>query len=178
MAEPVTVARPYAEAVFKLANESNALSTWADALANVDGVVADARVQACITDPNVSAQQLEGLVLGVVGDKLTGEARNFVQVLVQNRRLGLIAQIRDMFEALRREHEGTMEATVVSAMPLADGQLQSLVATLEKKYGRRITAKVELDPKLIGGLKIMVGDKVIDATVRGKLDAMAAALTH
>ena len=71
-----------------------------------------------------------------------------------------------------------MEATVVSALPLADGQLQPLVAALEKKYGRKITAKVELDPKLIGGLKIMVGDKVIDATVRGKLDAMAAALTH
>ena len=86
--------------------------------------------------------------------------------------------LRGFSEALRREHEGTMEATVVSALPLADGQLQSLVATLEKKYGRKITAKVELDPKLIGGLKIVVGDKVIDATVRGKLDAMAAALTH
>ena len=76
MAEPVTVARPYAEAVYKLANEANALPAWADALANIDGVVADARVQACITDPNVSAQQLEGLVLGVIGDRLSGEARN------------------------------------------------------------------------------------------------------
>ncbi len=71
-----------------------------------------------------------------------------------------------------------MEATVVSALPVDDAQLNSLVAALEKKYSRKITARVKIDPQLIGGLKIMVGDKVIDATVRGRLDAMAAALTH
>jgi len=178
MAEPVTIARPYAEAAFKLAREQNVLPAWSDALALISAVVADAQVAALIDSPKVSAAQLEGVIIGAVGNHLSGEARNFVQVLVQNRRLGLIAQIRDMFEALRREHEGVMEATVISALPLADGQLQTLMATLEKKYGRKITAKVELDPKLIGGLKIVVGDKVIDATVRGKLDAMAAALTH
>ena len=118
------------------------------------------------------------LIIGAIGKHLSGEARNFVQVLAQNRRLGVAGQIRASFEALRREHEGTMEATVVSALPVEDAQLKSLVSALEQKYGRRITAKVELDPKLIGGLKILVGDKVIDATVRGKLDAMAAALTH
>lgn len=178
MAEPVTIARPYAEAAFKLAREQNALPAWSDALELINAVVADAQIAALIDAPNVGAAQLEGVIIGAVGKNLSGEARNFVQVLVQNRRLGLIVQIRDMYEALRRDHEGAMEATVVSALPMADGQLQSLVATLEKKYGRKITAKVELDPKLIGGLKIMVGDKVIDATVRGKLDAMAAALTH
>ena len=174
MAEPVTIARPYAEAAFKLAREQNALPAWSDALELINAVVADALIDA----PNVGAAELEGVIIGAVGKNLSGEARNFVQVLVQNRRLGLIVQIRDMYESLRRDHEGAMEATVVSALPLADGQLQSLVASLEKKYGRKITAKVELDPKLIGGLKIVVGDKVIDATVRGKLDAMAAALTH
>ncbi len=178
MAEPVTVARPYAEAVFKLANESNALSTWSDALANVDGVVADARVQACITDPNVSAQQLEGLVLGVVGDKLTGEARNFVQVLVANGRLDLMPLIRSQFEALKREKEGVLEAKIISALKMDDAQVRQLVAQLETKYQRKVTATVETDAALIGGVKIVVGDKVIDGTVRGKLDAMAAALTH
>ena len=178
MAEPVTVARPYAEAVFKLANESNALSTWADALANVDGVVADARVQACITDPNVSAQQLEGWVLGVVGDKLTSEARNFVQVLVANGRLDLMPLIRSQFEALKREKEGVLEAKIISALKMDDAQVRQLVAQLETKYQRKVTATVETDAALIGGVKIVVGDKVIDGTVRGKLDAMAAALTH
>jgi F-type H+-transporting ATPase subunit delta len=176
MAEPVTVARPYAEAVFKLASEANALAAWSDAIANIDGVVADARVQTCITDPNVSAQQLEGLVLGVVGDKLSGEARNFVQVLVANNRLDLMPLIREHFEALKREKEGVLEAKIISALPMDDAQVKQLVAQLEAKYQRKVTAQVETDASLIGGVKIVVGDKVIDATVRGKLDAMAAAL--
>jgi F-type H+-transporting ATPase subunit delta len=178
MAEPVTVARPYAEAVFKLAAEGNALAAWSDAIANIDGVVADSRVQACISDPKVSAQQLESLVLGVVGDKLSGNARNFVQVLVANNRLDLMPLIREHFEALKREKEGVLEAKIVSALPMNDTQVNQLVAQLESKYQRKVTAQVETDASLIGGVKIVIGDKVIDATVRGKLDAMAAALTH
>lgn len=182
MAEPVTIARPYAEAVYKLAREKNALAQWSDALANLDAVVGDARVQLIISDPNVSAQQLEELMLGVIGDKLdahiANEARNFMQVLVQNGRLELTPHIRGLYESLKREHEGTLEANVISALPISDEQVEALVATLEAKFKRRITAKVEIDPQLIGGVKIVVGDKVIDATVRGRLDAMATALTH
>ncbi len=182
MAEPVTIARPYAEAVYKLACEKNTLTQWADALANLDGVVGDSRVQLIISDPNVSAQQLEGLVLGVIGDKLdagvANEARNFIQVLVQNGRLELTPHIRGVYESLKREHEGTLEASVISALPISDEQVKTLVAALETKFMRKITAKVEIDPQLIGGVKIVVGDKVIDATVRGRLDAMATALTH
>jgi F-type H+-transporting ATPase subunit delta len=178
MAEPVTIARPYAEAVFKLASEGNALAAWSDAIANIDGVVADSRVQACISDPKVSTQQLEGLVLGVVGDKLSGDARNFVQVLVQNGRLDLMPLIRAHFEALKREKEGVLEAKIISALPLNDTQVKALIAQLETKYQRKVTAQVETDASLIGGVKIVVGDKVIDGTVRGKLDAMAAALVN
>jgi F-type H+-transporting ATPase subunit delta len=178
MAEPVTIARPYAEAAFRLAREQNALPAWSDALALIDTVVSEPQVAAVIAAPQVGAAQVESLILGVIGKHLSGEARNFVQVLAQNRRLDVAAQIRASFEALRREHEGALEATVVSAMPVDDAQLKTLVTALEKKYGRTITARVEIDPQLIGGLKILVGDKVIDATVRGKLDAMAAALTH
>ena len=185
MAEPVTVARPYAEAVFKLAVEGNAsgtLAAWSDAIANIDGVVADSRVQACISDPKISAQQLEALVIGVVGDKfpaqVEGAARNFVQVLVQNSRLNLMPLIRAHFEALKREKEGVLEAKIISALPMNDAQVKALVAQLETKYQRKVIAQVETDGSLIGGVKIVVGDKVIDGTVRGKLDAMAAALTH
>jgi F-type H+-transporting ATPase subunit delta len=182
MAEPVTIARPYAEAVYKLAREKSALAGWSDALANLDAVVGDTRVQAIISDPNVSAQQLEALVLGVIGDKfeasVANEARNFIQVLVQNSRLELTPHIRGVYESLKREHEGTLEANVISALPISDEQVKALVTTLETKFKRKITAKVEIDPQLIGGVKIVVGDKVIDATVRGRLDAMAAALTH
>lgn len=178
MAEPVTIARPYAEAVFKLACEGNALPAWSDAIANIDSVVADARVQALISDPKIDAQQLEGLVLGVIGDKVSGEARNFVQVLVQNNRLDLMPMIRTHFEALKREKEGVLEAKIISALKMSDAQVTQLVAQLEAKYQRKVTVQVDTDATLIGGVKIVVGDKVIDATVRGKLDAMAAALTH
>lgn len=182
MAEPVTIARPYAEAVYKLAREKSALAQWSDALANLDAVVGNAQVQSIISDPNISAQQLEGLVLSVIGDKLdalvANEARNFIQVLVQNNRLELTPYIRGMYEDLKREHEGVLEAQVISALPIGDDQVKSLVATLEARFKRKITVKVEIDPQLIGGVKIVVGDKVIDATVRGRLDAMAAALTH
>jgi len=114
---------PTLKRAFKLAREQNALSAWSDALELINAVVADAQIAALIDAPNVGAAQLEGVIIGAVGKNLSGEARNFVQVLVQNRRLGLIVQIRDMYEALRRDHEGAMEATVVSALPLADGQL-------------------------------------------------------
>jgi F-type H+-transporting ATPase subunit delta len=144
--------------------------------------VADSRVQACISDPKVSAQQLEGLVLGVVGDKFSaqveGAARNFVQVLVQNSRLDLMPLIRAHFEALKREKEGVLEAKIISALPLSDEQIKQLVAQLEAKHQRKVTVQVETDASLIGGVKIVVGDKVIDATVRGKLDAMAASLVN
>jgi len=178
MAEPVTIARPYAEAVFKLAREQDALAKWSDALANLDAVIGDARVQVMIADPNVGTQQIEALVLGVIGDKLDGDARNFIQVLAQNGRLDVTPQIRELYENLKREQEGVLEARVISAMPISDDQVKTLVSALEAKFKRRITTKVEVDQQLIGGVKIVVGDKVIDATVRGRLDAMAATLTH
>jgi F-type H+-transporting ATPase subunit delta len=178
MAELVTIARPYAEAVFRLAREQNALAAWADALALIDTVVSDPQVHGLLDAPTVTAGQLEDLIIGAVGKHLSGEARNLVQLLIQNRRLGVVAEIRAGYEALKREHEGSMEATIVSALTLDDSQVGNIVAALEKKYGRKIMARVELDSQLIGGVKIVVGDKVIDATVRGRLDAMAAALVQ
>ena len=186
MAELVTIARPYAEAVFKLACDGNAavnsLTAWSNALANLDAVVGNEHVQARISDPKVSTQQLEGLVLGVIGDKfdstVAGAARNFVQVLVSNGRLELTPQIRTLFEGLKREHEGTLDAKIISALAISEAEVKPLVAALEAKYKRKITVKVVIDPSLIGGVKIVVGDKVIDATVRGKLDSMATALVN
>jgi F-type H+-transporting ATPase subunit delta len=178
MAELATIARPYAEAAFKLAREKSTLAGWSDALGLLEVMVQDARMQACISDPNVSPQALESLVLGVAGDRLDGAVRNFVQLLIENGRFELLAGIRAQFEALRREHEGVLEARIVSALPLADEQVNGLVARLEARHQRKVRARVEIDPQLIGGVMIIVGDKVIDGTVRGRLEAMAAALAH
>jgi F-type H+-transporting ATPase subunit delta len=176
MAENVTIARPYAEAAFKLAREKSALEAWSGMLHLLELVVQDPAVARSIADPNVSAGQLQGLILGVCGEQLDGAGRNFVQVLEHNNRLTLLPEIRAMFEALRLEHEGVLEAEIQSAFPIDDAQVAQLVKKLEGKYQRKVRARVSVDPGLIGGIRIVVGDKVVDATVRGRLDAMSAAL--
>ena len=176
MAESVTIARPYAEAAFKLAREKNQLEAWSQMLRLLDLVVQDAAVARSISDPNVSSEKLQGLILSVCGEQLDGAGRNFVQVLEHNSRLTLLPEIRAMFEALRLEHEGVLEAEIYSAFAIDDAQVAQLVKKLEGKYQRKVRARVSVDAKLIGGIKIVVGDQVVDATVRGKLDAMAAAL--
>lgn len=176
MAESVTIARPYAEAAFKLAREKNRLEAWSQMLRLLDLVVQDAAVAGSISDPNVNSEKLQGLILGVCGEQLDGAGRNFVQVLEHNNRLTLLPEIRAMFEALRLEHDGVLEAEIHSAFAIDDAQVAQLVNKLEGKYQRKVRARVSVDAKLIGGIKIVVGDKVVDATVRGRLDAMSAAL--
>lgn len=178
MAEPVTIARPYAEAAFKIAREAGALERWSDMLALLDAVVSDENVAKLIGDPNFDDRALESFLLGTIGERLDGQGRNLVQVLIQNGRLDLVPQVRALYEEQRREHEGVVDARIVTALPMADEQLRPLMAALERKYGRKVNAQVEVDPELIGGVRILLGDKVIDATVRGRLDAMAVALSH
>ena len=178
MAELATIARPYAEAAFRLALENNSLERWSDMLQLIDAVVSDEAIASRIGDPNLAADALEGVILGSLGERLDGQGRNFVQALIENGRLDVVSEIKAQFAELKREHEGTLEATIVSAMPMGDEQLRPLVAALESKYQRRVNAQVEVDPELIGGARILVGDKVIDATVRGRLEAMRAALAH
>ena len=178
MAELVTIARPYAEAAFRLALEGKRLTQWAEMLALVEAVVSDEQIASRIGDPNIDEHALESLMLGALGDRLDGQGRNLLQVLVGNGRLEIVPQIRALFDELKRQHEGVLEATVISALPITDEQVKPLLAALEAKFGRKVTAQVQVDPELIGGARIVVGDKVIDATVRGRLDAMAAALTR
>ena len=178
MAELATIARPYAEAAFRLALETKGLERWSDMLQLVDGVVSDEAIAKRIGDPNVAEGALEGVILGALGERLDGQGRNFVQVLIQNGRLDVVSEVRAHYDELRRQHEGVLEARIVSAMPMGDEQVRPLVSALEAKYKRKVNAQVEVDPQLIGGARIHVGDKVIDATVRGRLDAMAAALSH
>ena len=178
MAETVTIARPYAEAAFRLARERGDLDRWSQMLHLLDLVVQDEHIARGIGDPNFTNRQLEKLVLGVCGEQLDGAGRNFVQVLVDNDRLGVVPAIRVLFEDLKREQKGILEAQITSAFALDDEQQSRLVRRLEAKYQRKVSAQVSVDPQLIGGVKIVVGDKVLDATVRGKLDAMAVALTH
>ncbi len=176
MAEPSTVARPYAEAAFKLADEAGALARWSGILAALAAVAADPRGRQAAADPRLSDAQRAGLFIGVLAGRLTGEAENLVRVLAQNDRLELLAEIRAQFEVLKNEREGIVEATVQSAFELTGAQLKDIVARLEKKTGRKVRPHVSGDRELIGGVKIMLGDKVIDGSARAQLAALEAAL--
>ena len=178
MAENVTIARPYAEAVFKLAKDRNTLDKWSQMLAFLEVVVQEPQVQSIIGNPNFSAEKIESLLLGICGEKIDGTGRNLVQVLARNDRLLLLPAIRMLFEQRKAEQEGVLEAKISSAFPMSDEQIRQLVSGLEGKYKRRVVAQVSVDPELIGGVKITAGDEVLDATVRGKLETMRAALTR
>jgi len=176
MAEPSTIARPYAEAAFKLADAHGKLAEWSAALANLAAVSADARVRAAIGDPNLAAAKIAGLFIAVLAGKLSGEAENFVRVLADNGRLGVLPEIRAQYEALKNAREGVVEAEVQSAFELDAGQVADLVARLEKKTGRKIRARVSVDKSLIGGVRVVIGDKVIDGSARAQLGALETAL--
>ena len=178
MAELITIARPYAEAAFRLAQESGNYAGWSEMLELIEAIVGDPDVASRVGDPSVEASSLESTILAILGTRIDGQGRNLVQMLIHNGRLDVVPQLRALYEERRREHEGVVEAKIVSAMPMTDEQVRQLLATLEKKFGRKVTAEIEVDPELIGGARIVVGDKVIDATVRGRLDAMASALAH
>ena len=174
MAEPSTVARPYAEAVFRLADAQGALAKWSEMLAPLAGVAADARVRASITDPGQSDAKVAGLFISILS--LSGEGENFIRVLAENGRLDLLPEIRTQFHALRNAREGVIEAEVFSAFELSKAQLADLIERLEKKTGRKVKAKVQLDKELIGGIKVVLGDKVIDGSARAQLGALETAL--
>jgi F-type H+-transporting ATPase subunit delta len=176
MAELATIARPYAEAAFRLARDAGALPAWSQMLRFVSGVVADPRMAAALDNPALSAGAKEALIVGVTGDRLDPVARNFVRVLVGADRLGVLPQIQTLFETLKDDADGVAKARIESAFPLADAQVRELTAALERHFGKRIEATVSVEPALIGGARITVGDRVIDASVEAQLHAMATQL--
>ena len=176
MAEPSTIARPYAEAVFRLADAQGKLAEWSGALANLSSVASDERIRAAIGDPNLPAAKVAGLFISILSGKLSGDAENLVRVLAENGRLDVLAEVRAQYEALKNEREGVVEADVYTAFDMDEAQLADLVARLEKKTGRRVKARVNLDKDLIAGVKVVLGDKVIDGSARAQLGALESAL--
>jgi F-type H+-transporting ATPase subunit delta len=178
MAEIATVARPYAEALFKSALERGSLAAAADGLAFVAATERDPQMRSALSNPRVSARQKKELFAAVAGERMGEEVRNLVGVLVENRREVLIGSIAEQFEELKREHEKVLRARITSAQPLDDSQRADIVAALEKRYGKRIEAELDVDPQLLGGARVQVGDQVINASVRDALAQVAAALAR
>lgn len=172
MAELLTIARPYAEAAFKIARDLGALPSWSDALARLSAVASTQVARELVGNPKISSAKIAELIADSAGS-LTAEQRNFVTVLADNERLGVVPEITAQFEALRNAHEGVVDARISSAFPLSEAQLADIVDTLRAKYGSQVKASVNVDPELIGGVSIRIGDEVMDASVRGKLAQLA-----
>ena len=176
MDETTTVARPYAQAIAELAKAGNNWQGWSKMLALAAQVAGDPQITDLAANPSVPSDTVATVIVAACGDGLDAEAANFVHLLAENKRFAILPAIATLFEALKAEAEGVLEANIATAYPLSDGQMAGLVAKLEARLGRKIEASQHVDPELIGGVVIQVGDEVMDASVRGKLADMATTL--
>lgn len=176
MAEAITIARPYAVAAFRLAKEKNALEKWSEMLKFIAQVAADEQMQHYIDDPKVLAVDLERSFLAVCGDRLNEAGINLVKLLVESGRLTVMQEIAAAFEALKAQDEGVLQAEITAATKLSKAEVTSVVRRLEAKFNKKVEASVKVDPEIIGGIRILVGDTVIDASVRGQLQELAYTL--
>ena len=178
MAESVTVARPYAQAVFKLAKESGTLAVWSDRLRRLALIASDPEMAKVVGNPKFSTRQTADLFLTLSGEPDDRELASFVELLAENERFDVLSEISAIFESFKSQDEGIQEADIVSAFPIDETQLSVLLRDLEAHFGKRLEGKVTVDPALIGGVRVTIGDRIFDASVRGKLDLMAAALKN
>jgi len=176
MAEISTIARPYATAVFNFANESKGLSNWSDTLVLLSAVIQDEHIKLIIEDSKVLDSDREDLILNVCKGKLDENGSNFVKLLVENKRLLILPEISQFFEELKADAEGLIEAEIIMAEKPNQKTVDDLLKSLEKKFNKKIEGKVVIDKNIIGGTKIVVGDSVIDASVRAQLDNLAFTL--
>jgi len=171
--ESTTIARPYAEAAFSRAVETDKLDTWEEMLGLLATVVADDDIAALVSNPRMDGAQLTELMLAIGGGRLTDEGQNFVRILVENKRLGVIGDISDMFGEMKSAQEGALDVVISSAFPIKPAQEAQLVEALQKKLGREIRISSEEDPELIGGVRIRAGDLVIDGSIREQLNRLS-----
>lgn len=175
MAELATIARPYAEALYKSSGaDLNGTSQWLDALAEVAG---NEQLLQFAGNPKVTNQQVFDLITGVARVQLPPAGVNFLGAAIDNGRLAALPEIAAQFRALKNAQSGSSDAVVYSAFPVPAEQLGDVAAVLERRFGRKLNLTVQEDPSLIGGIRVVVGDEVLDTSVRARLEQMKVALT-
>jgi F-type H+-transporting ATPase subunit delta len=175
MAELATIARPYAEALFKSAsNDVNGAGQWLEALA---AVASQPQLLQFADNPKVGNQQVFDVVSDVVRVQLSAPAQNFLRAVIENGRLAAVPEIARQFREMKNAQSGSSDAVVYSAFPIAADQLGRVAQALEKRFGRKLNVTVQEDPSLIGGIRVVVGDEVLDTSVRARLEQMKVALT-
>jgi len=176
MADTSTTARPYAKAVFEIAQSSGELGPWSDMLSLLAAISADKSMQAFASSPTNTSSQVADLVLDVAGDKINDGAKNLVKLLAENRRIETLPDIAALYEMQKAEAEGAVDVEVTSVEPLTEDHKQKLGASLRQKLGREVRMSFSQDASLIGGALIKAGDLVIDGTIRGRLEKLSGAL--
>ena len=175
MAELATIARPYAEALFEVAQSGGAEQTASqlDALA---ALAADPQLRQFADSPKVADAQVFELMASVVGTPLSDSVKNLLRAVLDNGRLAALPEIAAQFRTLVNQRSGVSDAAIYSAYPIDAAQLPEVVGTLERRFGRRLNATVQLEPELIGGIRVVVGDEVLDTSVKARLAQMKSAL--
>ena len=173
MAELSTVARPYSEALFAVAKaDKGGLALWAEQLQRLANVAAQPDARVVMTDPRLSDTQRVSIFLSAVQPAVDKYFENFVALLTKNDRLLLLPQIAKQFEALKDTAEGVAQANITSAFPMSEDQISQLIALLEPKFGLKLKPHVTVDAALIGGVRVHVGDQVLDTSVQAQLVRM------
>ena len=170
------VSRPYAQALFELALEHDALSDWDDQL-QLLAMVAGDQVMADLTkDPHISLEQLSDLIIDVCGDNLNQGGKNLVRLLVRNNRVNAVSDIAQAYAVRRADAEKVIVAQMTTAAPIDERQQKQFAEALQSKLGRSVNLEYEVDEELIGGAVIRAGDMVIDGSVKAQLEQLAGAL--
>lgn len=174
MAELATIARPYAEALYKAQTADLAgTAAWLDELA---AIADNAQLQQFVNSPKVSDEQAFELISGLLSKALPEAGKNFLLLVIENRRLSTLPVIAQQYRSLMNAQGGTADAVVYSAFPIDASGLAELSSTLEKRFARKLNVSVELDAALIGGIRVVVGDEVLDTSVKARLEQMKSAL--
>jgi len=173
MQENLTLARPYAQAAYEQARDEGTLGSWSEALQFLAAVVADADMHRLINDPRVGRQRLVAALLDIGGERYSATFRNFIKVLDAAHRLGIVAEIAELFERQRAEAENFATAEISTAYPLTAEQEQGIATAVARRIGREVRVRQRIDQTLIGGAVVRVGDTVFDLSVRGCLGQLA-----
>lgn len=176
MAESLTTARPYAFAAFEEAQKLGNLKGWSEMLLSLAETVSHPEIHAVITSPRFLKSQIEDLMESVLGKEANIQQRNFVRLLIENRRLLLLPEILVLFEKLKSDAEKTIDVVVDSAFELSAAQQDRIISSLKARMGRQIRLVCRVDKELLGGVVIRAGDKVIDGSARTRLGELANAL--
>ncbi len=175
MAELATIARPYAEALFKASSSDlDGTAAWVSELA---AIAENPQLQQFAGNPNVTSAQVFDVFAGVAKSALPDAARNFLGAVIENGRLPALPEIAAQFRALKNARSGSSDAVVYSAFPIDAAALADVAAVLEKRFARKLNVSVEQQPDLIGGIRVVVGDEVLDTSVKARLEQMKVALT-